>query len=98
MTESSMAKPNTARKSTPRAASARAEPSRKAPKAAKMGDMPIEAMEEVVGHRKGKIALPSRIVHAPERLDVAAIRKGKGLVPKPVREALRLRAAHAPGL
>lgn len=69
----------------------KAKPAKKAPrqavparagagrKAANLGDILIEAMEEVVAHRKGRIALPSRIVHVPERVDVGAIRRAKGL-------------------
>lgn len=48
-------------------------------KAANLGEMLIEAMEEVVAHRQGRIALPSRIVHVPGHVDVGAIRKAKGL-------------------
>jgi putative transcriptional regulator len=74
-----MTKGKATRKTSPRAVSARAKVSRKAPKTANLGDALIEAMKEVVAHRKGKVALPSRIIHVPERVDVAAIRKAKGL-------------------
>ena len=37
------------------------------------------AMQEVASHRRGEIDLPSRIVHPPERVDVAGIRQRLGL-------------------
>jgi putative transcriptional regulator len=44
-----------------------------------LGEILIEAMEEVAAHRQGRIALRSRIVHVPARVDVSAIRKAKRL-------------------
>ena len=38
-----------------------------------------EAMEDAVAHARGEMALPTRAVQAPERVDVAAIRKRTGL-------------------
>lgn len=43
------------------------------------GEGLIEAMQEAVAHRRGEIALPTRIVTVPDTVDVAAIRKGQKL-------------------
>lgn len=51
----------------------------KAAKGENLGEALIEAMEAVVAHRKGEITLPSRIINVPAKVDVAAIRKAKGL-------------------
>ena len=47
-----------------------------------LGENLIEAMEDAVAYRKGKLALRTRIVHVPEKVDVAALRKAKGLSQK----------------
>ena len=65
-------------KPTKKAAATRAKNKAK-PQASNLGDKLIEAMEEVVAHRRGKLTLPSRIIDVPARVDVAAIRKAKGL-------------------
>lgn len=44
-----------------------------------LGENLIEAMQDAVAHRKGKLALRTRLANVPQKVDVAAIRRSKGL-------------------
>ena len=44
-----------------------------------LGKELISAMGEAVAHARGEIALPTRIVHVPDDIDVRAIRASFGL-------------------
>ena len=52
---------------------------RSAPKHSPAGRRLIKALNEAVAHARGEIALPSYTVTVPERIDVAAVRRGLAL-------------------
>ena len=70
---------------------------RSGPKHSAAGRRLIAALEEALAHARGETALPSYMVHVPDRIDVAHVRKRLGLSQRAFARAfgLELTAIHA---